>query len=242
MTAIILLSRKYPFDPFLVDPFDYQALNKPMNNYEERGNAISVRPGEAGVRPDKTYLTINFTAGIRFSSRGTYVKSNVIETDGGDLDGRDITPGLWVRQALYMMSDVMSTVAVMNTSEVPTWENLFNYTEALVRYSYLGSWDILQRQFDPNSTELAVTLREPRLQASVNVVRVLAWFFLNVGFTCTALSLPFLRKDGGEKDEKMEDIADLVRKVTRYEANLKAKETEGGKQKDVESEDEELLS
>ena len=253
MAAIVLLSRYHQAAPVIIDPFGYQALNKSMNNYENRGTEIIVTPGEAGVRPVRTYtyLTVNFTAGVRLSSRGTYVKSNVIENDGGDPDGRDIRPGPWVQEALYMMSDVMSTIAILNTSEMATWENLFNYTEALIRYSYLSSWDVLQRRFDPNSTELTVTLREPRLQANINVLRVLAWLFLNVGFTCTALSLPFIWKDekgGNERDvtDKVEDIADLMRKVTEYEAKLKTdkeeeEEEEETNEQDLGSEAQELL-
>lgn len=238
MIAVVLLSRFYPYEPFLVDPFGYNATNKPINNHEDRGTIVSIQPGNAGVRPDRTYtyLTVNFTAGVRFSSRGTYVKSNVIETEGRN---SSITPGPWVREALYMMSDVMTTVAVMNTSEAPTWDNLESYTESLIRQSYLGAWDILQRQFDPNSTELAVTLREPRLQASVNAPRVLGWFFLNIAFTCTALSLPLLRRGGGSRKsggaKEMQDIADLMREVAVYQHSCENEKGKGLRDEDEES-------
>jgi hypothetical protein len=275
MATIIFLSRAYPYAPFLVDPFGYQALNNSIPNREERGHIISVRPGEAGVKPDRTYtyLTVNFTAGVRFSARGRYIKPNVIETDTEDDSDDDIVPGPWVREALYMMSDVMATVAVTNSSEMATWQNLQGYAEALIRYSYLGAWDVLQRQFDPNSTELAVTLLEPRLQANVNVARVLGWFVLNLGFTCTALSLPFLWRDEVERDDhdqseggesesrregkktgtgtkdKMQDIAELMRTVTAYEAKLepgavvRKGEVKGKvKEKEPDSEDDKLLA
>jgi len=249
MTVVVLLARSYPFKPPLVDPFGYNATNKPLNNHEERGTVVDLTPGDAGVRSDRTYtyLSVNMTAGLRFSSRGVYVKSNVIETNGSDAD---ITAGPWVREALYMMSDVMSTVAVMNSSEVPTWDNLVNYTESLIRHSYLGAWDVLQRQFDPNSTELAVTLREPRLQASVNNPRVLGWFFLNIAFTCTALSLLILWRGKERWGDGMQDIADLIREVAKCETELEKDvlEKDGPKQKgqkdmesDVESEDEGFL-
>ncbi|KAK5660041.1 hypothetical protein OQA88_13509 [Cercophora sp. LCS_1] len=240
MTVIVLLARSYPFEPSLVDPFGYNATNKPLNNHEESGTVVDLTPGNAGVRSDRTYtyLRVNMTAGLRFSSRGVYVKSNVIETDGHD-DDANITAGPWVREALYMMSDVMSTIAVMNSSEVATWDNLLNYTESLIRHSYLGAWDVLQRRFDPNSTELAVTLRESRLQASVNKPRVVGWFFLNIVFTCTALSLPLIFWDDKDNTGEMQDIADLMRKVIKYEENLKDEDKKHWQKKDVESEDEE---
>jgi hypothetical protein len=107
-----------------------------------------------------------------------------------------------VKQALYMLPDVMSTVAIMNTTELNTWHNLINYTETLIRYSYLGAWDMLQRNYDENSTSLTATLLEPRLQASVSRARVLAWFFVNLLFTFSGVTVFIL----WQEDHEIADI------------------------------------
>jgi hypothetical protein len=51
---------------------------------------------------------------------------------------------------------------------------------------------MLQRNYDNNSTNLTATLLEPRLQASVSRGRVLAWFFVNLLFTFSGVTVFFI--------------------------------------------------
>jgi len=189
MTAIVLTSKRYFFEPHLDDPFGYSHLN---NNATE-GKQLSAEAG--GWIPDRyyTYLNVNFTVGVTTPETSTYVTSRVV--DGGtNPQALDIRAGPWVKQALYLLPDVMTAVAVMNTTSLNTWDNLFNYTEMLVRYSYLGAWDMLQRTYDNDSTNLRATLLEPRLQASVSWERVMAWYTVNLLFTLTGAAVFYLQK------------------------------------------------
>lgn len=190
MAAIILTSKRYFFEPHLLDPFGYSHLN---NNATD-GVQLSAEAG--GWIPDRyyTYLNVNFTVGVTTPETSTYVTSRVV--DGGtDPQAFDIQAGPWVKQALYLLPDVMTAVAVMNTTSLDTWNNLFNYTEMLIRYSYLGAWDMLQRTYDNNSTNLTATTLELRLQASVSWTRVMAWFIVNFVFTLTGAAVLYLQKN-----------------------------------------------
>lgn len=77
-------------------------------------------------------------------------------------------------------------VAIMNTTSLDTWGNLLNYTENLIRYSYQGSWDMLQRNFDPNSTSLAYRL------LTVFHARVYRWLFVNLLLTLSVVPLVWM--------------------------------------------------
>ena len=185
MAAVVQILKNNYYEPYLQDPFGLGHLN---NNYSS-GQELSVQAETWLPSQVFTYLLINFTVGVTTSATSTYVTGRVTEADS---DGVDIRAGPWVKQALYMLPDVMSTVAIMNTTELNTWHNLINYTETLIRYSYLGAWDMLQRNYDNNSTNLTATLLEPRLQASVSRGRVLAWFFVNLLFTFSGVTVFFI--------------------------------------------------
>jgi hypothetical protein len=195
MAAVVQILKNNYYEPYLQDPFGLGHLN---NNYST-GEELSVQA--EGWIPSQihTYLVVNFTVGVATSATSTYITSRVVEADS---DGVDIQAGPWVKQALYMLPDVMSTVAIMNTTELNTWHNLINYTETLIRYSYLGAWDMLQRNYDENSTSLTATLLEPRLQASVSRARVLAWFFVNLLFTFSGVTVFIL----WQEDHEIADI------------------------------------
>jgi hypothetical protein len=50
---------------------------------------------------------------------GIYLSSKAVEGNHIPSD-TDILEGLWVREALYLLLDVMSTVAIMNTTSRTT--------------------------------------------------------------------------------------------------------------------------
>ncbi|KAG4439472.1 hypothetical protein IFR05_005051 [Cadophora sp. M221] len=179
MTAIVLLGKEYNDAPYLVDGFGYPQPN----------NSFST--STSGSQLHFTYLEINFTVGVTTAPRSTYISSQVVESNE-DPKAEDIVAGPWVNEALYLLPDVMSMVAIMNTSSLDTWGNLFNYTENLIKYSYQGSWDMLQRNFDPNTTTLVARIAEPRLQATVSFPRVYGWLFVNLLLTLSVFPLAWL--------------------------------------------------
>jgi hypothetical protein len=179
MTAIVLLGKEYYDAPYFVDGFGYP---QPNNNFSTFSSANQL---------DFTYLEVNFTVGITTVPSSTYISSQVVEGNA-DPQAEEIVAGPWVREALYLLPDVMSMVAIMNTTSLDTWGNLFNYTENLIRYSYQGSWDMLQRNFDPNTTTLVATIADPRVQATVSHVRVYCWLFVNLMLTLSVIPLLWL--------------------------------------------------
>ena len=70
-------------------------------------------------------------------------------------------------------------LSTSNTTMLPTWDNLNGYMEALIKHSYLGSWTLL-RSLQSNPATLQVNIAEPRLQAKVSHIRVLAWFVISL--------------------------------------------------------------
>ncbi|KAH8589137.1 hypothetical protein B0O99DRAFT_600099 [Bisporella sp. PMI_857] len=179
MTAIVLLGKEYDAAPYFVDGFGYL---QPNNNFSTLSSFYQL---------DFTYLEVNFTVGVTTAPSSTYISSQVVEGTA-DPKVEDIVAGPWVREALYLLPDVMSMLAIMNTTSLDTWGNLFNYTENLIRYSYQGSWDMLQRNFDPNTTTLAAAIAAPRVQATVSYVRVYCWLFVNLLLTLSVFPLLWL--------------------------------------------------
>lgn len=179
MTAIVLLGKEYADAPYFVDGFGYP---QPNNNFSTFSSFYQL---------DFTHLEVNFTVGITTAPSSTYLSSQVVE-GSAEPQAEDIVAGPWVHEALYLLPDVMSMVAIMNTTSLDTWGNLFNYTENLIRYSYQGSWDMLQRNFDPNTTTLVATIADPRVQATVSYVRVYCWLCVNLMLTLSVFPLLWL--------------------------------------------------
>lgn len=214
MTAIVLVAKEYHDAPYFVDGFGYP---KPNNSF---------RTGTSNSQLHFTYLEINFTVGVTTAPSSTYISSQVVENNE-DTKAEDIVAGPWVNEALYLLPDVMSMVAIMNTSSLDTWGNLFNYTENLIRYSYQGSWDMLQRNFDPNTTTLVARIAEPRLQAAVSFPRVYGWLFVNLLLTLSVFPLAWLTFKcdrgviiDGPLSFLLTDPSDLLKDGKRHLTNL----------------------
>ncbi|KAI9729217.1 MAG: hypothetical protein M1834_007009 [Cirrosporium novae-zelandiae] len=136
-----------------------------------------------------TYGTVHFTAGVIHAPTSKYISAQVVEVDpnskepdGGRayLSTENITtaiePSIWTREALWLMPDIMTSIAVMNTSSIPTWENLDGYTATLIRHAYLANWDMLHAWFEQNDTTLMTALpAQQRLRASVSFVQLFSW-------------------------------------------------------------------
>jgi hypothetical protein len=137
-----------------------------------------------------TYAVVNLTAGITISPTSTYISSRVIEADISDSQ-MEFLPGPWVHEAMYLMPDVMSTFTMMNSTPLATWDSLESYIAKLIRYSYQGTWDMLSRSFEPNTSQVTVELFEQRQVAQVSHKRVYAWLAIGLllQISCVVLIL-----------------------------------------------------
>jgi len=138
--------------------------------------------------PCFTYAIVNLTAGVVTSPTSTFISSRVVEADNRDLD---IRAAAWVQEAIYLLPDVMSTLTMMNTTALDTWDTLEQYIDRLVRYSYQATWDMLFRSFDVDTATLPVRIYEERLVADVSRRRVLAWLLVSLLLPLSSLLLVF---------------------------------------------------
>ncbi|KAM0544212.1 hypothetical protein ACHAPJ_011901 [Fusarium lateritium] len=148
MTVFMTLSRQQAIDCQTIKPnafgdssyFDHLRAF-PGNNNEVNETCIA-------------WGTVHFTAGTIKASRSKFVTPRVVEynpsndTTLGSQVADAIEPSIWTREAMWLLPDTMAQVAVMNTSQLPTWENLDSYTETLIRISYLANWDTLHTLYD----------------------------------------------------------------------------------------------
>jgi hypothetical protein len=215
MTAIVLITKNLPYPPYRIDPFGVDRAN----NNISRGKAISFAMHE--MQPERifTHLQVNFTAGVVRPVASTYVRPNVVEAYANDSAASQGSGGIlsapWVREAIYMMSDTMNCMAKSNSTGVPTWHNLENYTSHLVRIAYISAWTNLQFKFEPNNTNLLVEIQEPRLQAVVERWRVVLWTTINVLFSCSWLLVRVLFK-GKKEVQEVDGFADFVSGLYKY--------------------------
>ena len=117
--------------------------------------------------------TVNFTAGV-IRKRATFILKQVLQAE---VDSPDVIEGdSWVIETLYRLPDVMSKVALVNVSQIPTWDNLDGYVESLIQISYQTTWGELTNTY--NSAPLRLTAHEftDKLQAVVSRPRVFGWY------------------------------------------------------------------
>ena len=254
MTAVLQVAQGYRHRPKNEDAFGYEELN---NRYtanqggilgstlgsifggflEDDLTAIGNFVDELYTDTTYTYLEINFTAGV-MTGPSTYLSSKAVEGTQIPSDA-DILAGLWVHEALYLLPDVMSMVAIMNTTQLNSYHNIENYTANLLKYSYQGAWDMLQRSFDSTNTNMTAIPREPRVQASVVCSRVYGWLFISWLFTLSGLPLLWLMRqckrsavidgqtamlmtDPGEVLREHGDLTNLA-SVTKSEGQIRLK-------------------
>lgn len=140
-----------------------------------------------------TYAIVNLTAGISDSPRSTYVSNRVVEAEIPSKD-MEVRGGPWVKEAMYLMPDVMSHVAMMNTTALHTWNDIEGYLDKLIRYSYQGTWDMLYRTYEIDNRTLDVQYYEVRVLASLSRVRVFAWLGVSFLVTVSAVCLVLGKK------------------------------------------------
>lgn len=216
MTGIVYLKQNIAFPPYILDVF---GVEEP-NNQVSLGATVVWAKGEVKPQQTFTYLEVNFTAGIINPATSTYVKQNVIQADDNDPEGKDIVQGPWVREALYLTSDIMSCLAISNSTGISSWKGLENYTETMIRFSYMAAWSLLQRSYEPNSTLLTIDLYEARIQAVVSKWRVISWLMVNVAFSLSWITVTVLKKRNTEL-ARVDTVPDFIlRLYTHFESNI----------------------
>lgn len=90
--------------------------------------------------------TVNPTDGVTNSSVATYI-SRVIE-DQTSFSNVVFEPSPWANESLWLMPDLMTMIAVMYSTLLPTWDNIDGYIKQLIRQSYLAAWDTYHAWFD----------------------------------------------------------------------------------------------
>lgn len=148
------------------------------------------------------YLVANvtLTAGVTTSTLSTYLSPRVIE-DQTPIDKVVFEPNTWVQEFLWLLPDLMTMMAVMNSIQLPTWNNLDLYAENLIRRSYLAAWGALHARFELNGAISLATPHELRNQATVSYPRVFSW--LGISFMMTAGGILLLLLSHGENEPQL---------------------------------------
>jgi hypothetical protein len=136
--------------------------------------------------------TVNLTAGVYESPNSMIVAPGVIEATRDEKVEMKRDP--WVEEALFLLPDVMTRVAVMNSSMLPTWEKIDDYVKHLIRHSYMGTWSILRQTFDTEGYNFTAGLQVPMLQATVSHSRVWVWFASQILLTVSGVLLVALQR------------------------------------------------
>ncbi|RYP45308.1 hypothetical protein DL768_008322 [Monosporascus sp. mg162] len=167
-----------------------------------------VQNGMSTAGDENCYLIgrIDFTAGVTRSSRATYISPRLVE-DTTPIEDVVYEPSPWVRDAIWMMPDLMTMLAVMNTSQMPTYNNIDNYVDSIVRQGYLGAWDMLSHSFDmaESAESYSAFPAESRLLADVSFARVFTWLGLCLLMTISGVLIlgVVLRADDLMPPEKL---------------------------------------
>jgi hypothetical protein len=140
-----------------------------------------------------TYAIVNLTAGIADSPKSTYVSNRVVEAEIPSKD-MEVRGDPWVKEAMYLMPDVMSNIAMMNTTTLHTWNDIEGYLDKLIRYSYQGAWDMLYRTYEVNNRILEVEYYASKVLASISRVRVFTWLGVSFLVTISAVFLVLGKK------------------------------------------------
>jgi len=145
---------------------------------------------------------VNFTAGVTVSAESKYLSKRVVE-DQTPLDEVVFTENSWVQVAIWLLPDLMTMISVMNSTRLPTYENIDGYVELLMRQAYLAAWDMYHDSFDQDQkgTTFAAIPSVSRQVADVSSPRVFAWLALCLLMTISGALLLVLVL--GEDDVKL---------------------------------------
>jgi len=131
---------------------------------------------------------IHFTAGVTTSAKSKYIASRVVE-DQTPIDEVIFSPNAWVQESIWLLPDLMTMISVMNSSQLPTYNNIDGYVELLLRQSYTAAWSMYHNSYDEDGILLKATPQEPRLKADVSFPRVFSWLALCLLMTVSGIML-----------------------------------------------------
>jgi len=136
------------------------------------------------------FALVDYTAGVTVSPRSTYHSSRVVE-DQTPLEEVVFEPNPWVQESLWLLPDLMTMIAVMNSSLLPTYDNIDGYVEALLRQAYLAAWDMYHDSFDEDQISVTYTALPgvSRQLASISAARVYGWLSICLLMTVTGALL-----------------------------------------------------
>ncbi|RAO68010.1 uncharacterized protein BHQ10_004022 [Talaromyces amestolkiae] len=151
------------------------------------------------------FANITLTAGVTTSPLSTYISSSRVIEDQTPLDQVHFEPDRWVQEAFWLLPDLLTQIALMNSSQIPTWDNLDLYVENVIRQAYLAAWDSFHQTFDdttiaPSTMSIAAPVIS-RIRASVSYARVFAW--LGVSLLVAVGGLLLLALQHGEEEPEM---------------------------------------
>jgi hypothetical protein len=154
------------------------------------------------------FANITFSAGVTTSKLSTYVSPRVIE-DTTPIEDVVLEADRWVQQSLWLLPDLMTVVSSMNSTLLPTWDNIDRYTENLIRQCYLAAWDSFHRSFDTDGSVSFAVPPESRVQATVSKSRVFSWLAISLLHTIGGILLiSLLFAPGGPDAPTGEDSAE----------------------------------
>ncbi|KAF3318800.1 hypothetical protein TWF173_005213 [Orbilia oligospora] len=153
----------------------------PGNRYDKYYN-----PPDHNDFHQNCYLVgkIEFTAGVTTSRLSKYIAPRIIE-DSTPIDEVIFEPDPWVQEAIWLLPDLMTMLSNLNSSLLPTWDNIDGYTEALLRQAYLGAWDAFHGAFQPVGPSVVAIPQEQRIVAN------------EVGEALNSIVYEFLSQSGG---------------------------------------------
>jgi hypothetical protein len=125
---------------------------------------------------------IDFTAGVAKSSRATYIGPRIVESQT-TIQDVEFQANPWVQEAIWLLPDLLTMLAVSNVSLPPTFENIDGYVSGIVRQGYLAAWDMLHRSFDEQGPLYQGYPAQGRLVADVSFARVFAWLGISLFMT-----------------------------------------------------------
>ena len=199
LTLFLFVDRQSPNGCSPILPNDHPSVFGDDTN--RLNNNIFSYPSGGGNEICFAHATVTFTAGVVKAPISRYISSGVVQVDTNSSHDSPpappMEPSIWVGEALNLMPDVMVRIALMNASSMPTWNNLDNYTAALVSFAYLASWDMLHASFEENDTAVLTAIpAELRQQAVVSSVRVFAWLGVSLLLTLSGIFIGQIQARG----------------------------------------------
>jgi hypothetical protein len=97
---------------------------------------------------------------------------------------------------------MMTLLSQMNSTLLPTWNNLDLYVENLIRQSYLAAWDSFHNNWDTGGTLSLATPKVTRVKAKVSHARVYSWLAISLLETVSGIFLIYLLLNPGLLEEQ----------------------------------------